>query len=164
MNHSGRRLKFILRRCLHAAPVIFGIVIVNFLLLQLMEGDAVDALAGEAASATPEYMEQLRAKFGLDQPAHVQLLVYVKNILALDLGYSFRHEMTVLDLIMTRFWPTLLLMVSTLVIAIGMGIVLGLLGAMGLNTWRDTALSLFYMALFTRLVRASMLEQTGWTT
>ena len=225
MNHSGRRLKFILRRCLHAAPVIFGIVIVNFLLLQLMEGDAVDALAGEAASATPEYMEQLRAKFGLDQPVHVQLLVYFKNILALDLGYSFRHEMRVLDLIMTRFWPTLLLMVSTLVIAIGMGmgIVLGLLGAMGLNTWRDTAisilallsyatplfwvglilillfsvhlgwlptsgmetigafhegwdraadiarhmvmpvtaLSLFYMALFTRLMRASMLEQTG---
>ena len=223
MRAGGQRLKFILRRCLHAAPVIFGIVVVNFLLLQLMEGDAVDALAGEAASATPEYMEQLRAKFGLDQPVHVQLLVYVKNILALDLGYSFRHEMQVLDLIMTRFWPTLLLMVTTLVIAISTGIVLGLLGAMGLNTWRDTAISilallsyatplfwvglmlillfsvqlgwlptsgmetigafyegwdrvvdiarhmvmpvtalaLFYMALFTRLMRASMLEQSG---
>lgn len=220
---GGRRLKFIIRRCLHAVPVIFGIVIVNFLLLQLMEGDAVDALAGEAASATPEYMAQLREKFGLDQPVHVQLLVYVRNILGLDLGYSFRHEMPVLDLIMTRFWPTLLLMVSTLVIAIAMGIVLGLLGAMGLNTWRDTAISilallsyatplfwvglmlillfsvhlgwlptsgmetigafhegwdrvvdiarhmvmpvialaLFYMALFTRLMRASMLEQSG---
>lgn len=223
MRAGGQRLKFILRRCLHAAPVIFGIVVVNFLLLQLMEGDAVDALAGEAASATPEYMEQLRAKFGLDQPVHVQLLVYVKNILALDLGYSFRHEMQVLDLIMTRFWPTLLLMMSTLVIAIATGIMLGLLGAMGLNTWRDTAISilallsyatplfwvglmlillfsvrlgwlptsgmetigafhegwervvdiarhmvmpvtalaLFYMALFTRLMRASMLEQAG---
>ena len=223
MRAGGQRLKFILRRCLHAAPVIFGIVVVNFLLLQLMEGDAVDALAGEAASATPEYMEQLRAKFGLDQPVHVQLFVYVKNILALDLGYSFRHEMQVLDLIMTRFWPTLLLMVSTLVIAIATGIALGLLGAMGLNTWRDTAISilallsyatplfwvglmlillfsvhlgwlptsgmetigafhegwdrvvdiarhmvmpvtalaLFYMALFTRLMRASMLEQSG---
>ena len=223
MRTSGRRLKFIIRRCLHAVPVIFGIVVVNFLLLQLMEGDAVDALAGEAASATPEYMAQLREKFGLDQPVHVQLLVYARNILGLDLGYSFRHEMPVLDLIMTRFWPTLLLMVSTLVIAIAMGIVLGLLGAMGLNTWRDTAISvlallsyatplfwvglmlillfsvhlgwlptsgmetigafhegwdrvvdiarhmvmpvialaLFYMALFTRLMRASMLEQSG---
>ena len=131
--------------------------------------------------------------------------------------------MSVFDLIMTRFWPTLLLMGATLFIAITTGIVLGLLGAMGLNTWRDTvisvlalvsyatplfwvglmlillfsvrlgwlptsgmetigafyegwdrvvdiarhmimpviALSLFYMALFTRLMRASMLEQAN---
>lgn len=223
MNKGAKRLRFIFRRGLHAVPVIFGIVVINFLLLQLMEGDAVDALAGEAASATPEYMAQLRQKFGLDQPVYIQLLAYVKNIVMLDLGYSFRHEMPVLDLIMNRFWPTLLLMLSTLFIAIGVGIVLGLLGAMGLNTWRDTAisilalvsyatplfwvglmlillfsvnlgwlptsgmetigafhegwdrvldiarhmimpvtaLSLFYMALFTRLMRASMLEQTG---
>ena len=39
---------------------------------------------------TPEYMARLRQTFGLDQPVHVQLGVYLKNILALDLGYSFR--------------------------------------------------------------------------
>ena len=140
MNKSAKRVRFVLRRSLHAVPVILGIVIVNFLLLQLMEGDAVDVLAGEAASATPEYMTQLREKFGLDQPIYVQLLVYIKNILVLDLGYSFRHDMSVFDLIMTRFWPTLLLMGATLFIAITTGIVLGLLGAMGLNTWRDLSL------------------------
>lgn len=223
MTKGRKRLFFVLKRALHAVPVILGIVVVNFLLLQLMEGDAVDALAGEAASATPEYMAQLRERFGLDQPVHVQLLAYVRNVVMLDLGYSFRHDMPVLDLILTRLWPTLLLMVTTLFLAIMMGIALGLLAATGLNTWRDsiisvlalvsyatplfwvglmlvllfsvrlgwlptsgmetigafyegwdrvvdiarhmvmpvTALSLFYMAAFTRLMRASMLEQAN---
>ena len=54
----------------------------------MAEGDAVDVLAGEAGSATPEYMEELRKKFGLDQPLPVQLMVYLKNVVMLDLGYS----------------------------------------------------------------------------
>lgn len=219
----GKRTRYVGSRLLQSVPIIFGVIIINFLLLQLMEGDAVDALAGESASATPEYMALLREKFGLDQPLHVQLLVYVKNILFLDLGFSFRHNMPVIELIMTRMGPTLLLMVTTLVIALLVGIVLGVMGARGLNTWRDniisvlalvsyatplfwiglmmivlfsvklgwlptsgmesigkfhegwdrvfdiarhmvmpvTALSLFYMAVFTRMMRASMLEQTG---
>jgi len=204
-------------------PIVLAIVILNFLLLQLAEGDAVDVLAGEAGSATPEYMAELRAKFGLDQPLPVQLAVYLKNVMFFDLGYSFRHEMPVSELILDRMMPTLLLMVATITLAVGFGILLGLVAAMGLNTWRDTAisifalityatplfwvglmmivvfslnlrwfptsgmenfamfyegwdrvwdiahhlvlptitLSLFYLALYTRLMRASMLEQAG---
>tara|TARA_A100001035_G_scaffold233749_1_gene196578 strand:+ start:110 stop:994 length:885 start_codon:yes stop_codon:yes gene_type:complete len=189
----------------------------------MAEGDAVDVLAGEAGSATPEYMAELRAKFGLDQPLPVQLLVYLKNIISLDLGYSFRHDMPVSVLIVDRFWPTLLLMVSTIILAVLFGILLGLLAAINLNTWKDAVisvfalityatplfwvglmmivvfsinlrwfptsgmeniaafyegfdrfvdiahhlvlptitLSLFYLALYTRLMRASMLEQYG---
>ena len=55
------------------------IVALNFLLLQLAPGDAADVLAGEAGSATPEFMAQLRQNFGLDQPLAVQLLLYVKQ-------------------------------------------------------------------------------------
>ncbi|MEM8841471.1 MAG: ABC transporter permease [Pseudomonadota bacterium] len=223
MNHSARRLRYVLKRLLQSLPIVLAIIILNFLLLQLAEGDAVDVLAGEAGSATPEYMAELRAKFGLDQPVPVQLFIYLKNVLMGDLGYSFRHEMPVSELIFYRFIPTLLLMVSTIILAVGFGIVLGLLAAMGLNTWRDTAisifalltyatplfwvglmlivvfsinlgwfptsgmenigmfytgwdrvvdiahhlvlptitLSLFYLALYTRLMRASMLEQAG---
>ncbi|MEM6324093.1 MAG: ABC transporter permease [Pseudomonadota bacterium] len=223
MTQARKRALFIAKRLLHAVPVIFGIVVVNFLLLQFMEGDAVDVLAGEAASATPEYMAQLREKFGLDQPVYVQLWAYVRNVVVLDLGYSFRHDMPVVELIMTRFWPTMLLMTTTLFLAITIGVILGLLAASGLNRWRDTiisvlalvsyatplfwvglmlvllfsvrlgwlptsgmetiaafhegwdrvldiarhmvmpvtALSLFYMAAFTRLMRASMLEQAN---
>ncbi len=217
------KLRYILRRLLQAVPVIIAIVVVNFLLMQLAEGDAVDVLAGEAGSATPEYIAQLRAKFGLDKPWYVQLFVYVKNVFLLDLGFSFRQGMPVFELILARLVPTLLLMVSTLAVAVGFGALLGLLAAVRLNTWRDNlisvfalvsyatplfwlglmfivvfainlnwlptsgmetigafyegwdrvfdiarhlilptmTLSLFYLAVYTRLMRASMLEQAG---
>ena len=223
MSLAARRARYVVKRLVQAVPVVLAIVVVNFLLLQLAEGDAVDVLAGEAGSATPEYMAQLREKFGLDRPLVVQLAVYVKNVLALDLGYSFRHDMPVAELVLDRLLPTLLLMVCTILIAVGFGVVLGLLAASGLNTWRDNlisvfalvsyatplfwvglmmivvfslrlgwfptsgmenfaafhtgwdrvldiahhlvmpviTLSLFYLALYTRLMRASMLEQAG---
>ncbi|MEL7138315.1 MAG: ABC transporter permease [Pseudomonadota bacterium] len=223
MTQNTKRLRYVAKRLLQALPIILAIVILNFFLLQLAEGDAVDVLAGEAGSATPEYMAELRAKFGLDQPLLVQLGVYLWNVIQLDLGYSFRHEMPVSELIFDRMFATALLMVSTIIIAVGFGILLGLFAATGLNTWRDTAisiaslifyatplfwvglmlivvfsinwgwfptsgmetiaefnegwdrvwdiahhlvlptitLSLFYLALYTRLMRASMLEQAG---
>ena len=223
MNRTNKILRYVSRRLLQGIPIILAIIVLNFFLLNLAEGDAVDVLAGEAGSATPEYMEQLRAKFGLDKPLPVQLLVYLKNVVTLDLGYSFRHDMPVSKLIVDRFWPTLLLMVSTIILAVGFGILLGLLAAVSLNTWKDAiitvfalityatplfwvglmmivvfslnfgwfptsgmeniaafhegfdrvkdiahhlvlptiTLSLFYLALYTRMMRASMLEQYG---
>ena len=223
MNRTSKILRYVSWRRLQAIPIILAIVVLNFFLLNLAEGDAVDVLAGEAGSATPEYMAQLRAKFGLDQPLPIQLLVYLKNVITLDLGYSFRHDMPVSKLIIDRFWPTLLLMVSTIILAVGFGILLGLLAAVSLNTWKDAVitvfalityatplfwvglmmivvfslnfgwfptsgmeniaafyegferikdiahhlvlptitLSLFYLALYTRMMRASMLEQYG---
>ena len=223
MSRSTQIFRYIIRRLFQAVPIVLAIIVLNFFLLNMAEGDAVDVLAGEAGSATPEYMAELRAKFGLDQPLPVQLLVYLKNIISLDLGYSFRHDMPVSVLIVDRFWPTLLLMVSTIILAVLFGILLGLLAAINLNTWKDAVisvfalityatplfwvglmmivvfsinlrwfptsgmeniaafyegfdrfvdisrhlvlptitLSLFYLALYTRLMRASMLEQYG---
>jgi peptide/nickel transport system permease protein len=143
-----KRLRYIVRRVAQAIPVVLAIVVLNFLLLQLAEGDAVDVLAGEAGSATPEYVAQLRERFGLDQPTYVQLFHYVKNVISLDLGYSFRQEMPVSDLILSRLGPTLLLMVTTLVIAVGFGVLLGVLAASGLNTWRDNLISVFALVSY----------------
>ena len=137
-----------LKRLLQAIPIIIAIVVMNFLLLQLVEVDAVHVLAGEAGSATPEYMAELRAKFWLDQPVPVQLLVYLKNVLTFDLGYSFLHDMPVSTLLLDRVVPTLLLMVATITLAVGFGIFLGLLAATGLNTWRDTAISIFALITY----------------
>src|SRR5581483_9058001 len=112
-----------------AVPVVLAIIVLNFLLLQLAPGDVAQVLAGEAGSASPQYIEQLRHQFGLDRPVPVRLLVYVKNVLALNLGYSFRHQMPVLDLVLSRLWPTLLLMGTTFVLSVGGGSLLGLLAA-----------------------------------
>lgn len=221
---SGRRvLVYVLRRLAQAVPIVVGIIVLNFLLLQLAPGDAATVLAGEAGGAPPEYVESLRQRFGLDKPVWIQLLLYLKNVLLLDLGYSFRHGMSVFRLISERLWPTLLLMGATLVVSVGSGVLLGLIAATRLNSWRDNlisvvaivayatplfwiglmlilvfsikldwfpttgmedvvafnegwarvldiahhmvlptlTLSLFYMALYTRLMRAAMLDQRG---
>ena len=148
MNRSTKIFRYVSRRLLQGIPIILAIVVLNFFLLNMAEGDAVDVLAGEAGSATPEYMEELRKKFGLDQPLPVQLAVYLKNVMMLDLGYSFRHDMPVAKLIIDRFWPTLLLMVSTIILAVGFGILLGLLAAMRLNTWKDAVITVFALITY----------------
>ncbi len=220
---SGSLGTYVARRLLQTIPVILGVVIVNFLLLQLAPGDLATVLAGEAGGAPKEYIDQLRARFGHDLPIYVQLFNYIKNLLMLDLGYSFRQSAPVLDLLLKRLGPTLLLMGSTLVVSLGLGILLGLLAALWVRTWKDhlisvaavivyatplfwvglmlvlvfsvwldwfptsgmedvvafhegwarvvdiahhlvlptLTLSLFYLALYARLMRASMLEQRG---
>ena len=137
-----RSLAYALRRLGQAVPTVLVIVALNFLLLQLAPGDAADVLAGEAGSATPEFMAQLRKSFGLDQPLGVQLLLYMKQVVSLDLGYSFRHGMPVTDLIASRLGPTLLLMVSVLVISVAVGTLLGAFAARHLNRWQDNLISM----------------------
>lgn len=139
---TAQSLLFALKRLLQAVPTILVIVCLNFALLQLAPGDAADVLAGEAGSATPEYMAQLRQKFGLDQPVHVQLVVYLRQVLTFDLGHSFRHGMPVSELILSRLWPTLLLMVTVFVAAVAFGALLGSIAARHLNRWQDGLISL----------------------
>ena len=130
------------RRLLQAVPTVLIIATLNFLLLQLAPGDAADVLAGEAGSATPEFMAQLRQSFGLDQPLWMQLLIYLKNVVSFDLGYSFRHSMPVIQLILSRLGPTLLLMATVFIVSVGTGALLGSLAARNLNRWRDNMISM----------------------
>ena len=64
MNKTSKILRYVSRRLLQGIPIILAIVVLNFFLLNMADGDAVDVLAGEAGSATPEYMAELRANFG----------------------------------------------------------------------------------------------------
>jgi peptide/nickel transport system permease protein len=139
LTRSG--LRYFVRRVAVALPTILTIVVLNFALLHLAPGDAADVLAGEAGSATPEYMAQLRQKFGLDQPLHTQLAVYLGRVVTLDLGYSFRHSMTVAELIGSRLGPTLLLMLTVFALSVGIGVLLGAIAARNLNRWRDNLIS-----------------------
>src|SRR3954449_9861390 len=100
---GGARLwRYVLRRLLQAIPVVLGVVILNFLLLQLAPGDAATVLAGEAGGAPAEDVQAVGPRFCVDKPVPGQLGLYVQNILALDLGYSFRNQSAVLPLIMAR--------------------------------------------------------------
>jgi peptide/nickel transport system permease protein len=136
-----RRLTYVAGRLGLAVPVLLCIAVLNFFLIHLAPGDPASVMAGEGGSATPEYMAMLRHKFGLDQPLPLQLWHYLVNIAHLDLGYSFRNDESVLNLILDRLGPTLLLMGTAFVISVSLGTLLGLLAGTGRNSWRDAASS-----------------------
>ena len=140
--------RMVARRLLKALPLLLAVVVFNFILLKLAPGDAVEVLAGEAGAATPEYLAELRARFGLDRPFHIQLGNYVWQLAKLDLGYSFRHNQTVLQLILGRLPATLLLMASGLVVAVTLGAWLGVMASQKVNSLRDNLISLFAMLAF----------------
>ena len=148
MEVARGRARYIGRRLVQAVPTILVIVTLNFLLVHLAPGNAADVLAGEAGSATPQYMAYLRHQFGLDQPLYVQYLDYLKNVVTLELGYSFREGMAVRDLILQRLGPTLLLMGTTIVLSIGVGILLGLVAAGRPNSLRDNVISIFALVAY----------------
>src|SRR5258708_36868745 len=79
-------------RLVTALPVIFGIIVLNFLLIHLAPGDAASVLAGESGAATPEYMDALRHKFGLAPPLGMQFPTNVSNTPHLHLAYSHRID------------------------------------------------------------------------
>jgi peptide/nickel transport system permease protein len=148
MNVARGRARYIGRRLVQAVPTILVIVTLNFLLVHLAPGNAADVLAGESGSATPQYMAFLRHQFGLDQPLYVQYLDYLKNVVTLELGYSFREGMAVRDLILQRLGPTLLLMGTTIVLSVGVGILLGLVAAGRPNSLRDNVISIFALVAY----------------
>ena len=141
-------LRLVGQRLLKAIPLILAIVICNFVLLKLAPGDAADVLAGEAAAGTAEYLAELRARFGLDQPVYMQLWHYIVKLATLDLGFSFRHNQTVLSLILDRLPATLLLMFSGMGLAVVIGATLGVLASQRVNQLRDNIISVFAILSF----------------
>ncbi len=132
---------FLTRRLLQLLLVVFGIAVINFFLLHLAPGDAAQVLAGEAGSATPEYLAALRKQFGLDQSLPVQFAVYLRNLLSLNLGFSFRQGMPVAELIVQRLPATLLLMGTSIGFALLAGSALGIAAARNAGRAADTLIS-----------------------
>jgi len=122
-------LSFLLSRIGKALVVVLGVVIINFFLIRLAPGDPAAVLAGQAGAGDAAYVEQLRVAFGLDKPIMTQLLLYLKGVLQLDLGFSYRNHVPVLDLIVERLPATFLLMSCAFVFSILLGVFLGVVAA-----------------------------------
>lgn len=122
-------LAFTFQRIGKAIGVIIGVIILNFLLIKLAPGDPAAILAGEAGSGDPQYLENLRRQFGLDRPIAVQLWNYLSGVLTGDLGYSYRNQVPVLDLILQRLPATLLLTGAAFLFSLAMGVFLGVTAA-----------------------------------
>jgi len=139
---ARRSLPYPVRRLLQAVPLVAVIAVMNFFWLRLAPGDLADVMAGEAGAATPEYLAALRHQFGTDQPLGLQFLAYLERIVHLDLGWSFRYNESVLQLIVGRLPATALLMISALVIALVLGCLAGTIAAVSRHRWVDVAVSI----------------------
>ena len=133
---------------MQALPTMLGIIVLCFLLLHLVPGDAADVLAAESGSASAETMNAMRARFGLDQSMLVQLVSYLTHLAHFDLGYSARFGMPVSRLIMERLPNTLLLMLSGLGMALVVGILAGWIMAIFAGRWPDRVLQVVVLLFY----------------
>lgn len=143
-----RMFRLARRTLWQAIPTVFGILLLNFLLLRLIPGDAVDVLASESGGATEATLAQWRSHFGLDLGLGQQLLAYLSHLAHLDLGLSPRFNLPVSQLVFDRLPNTLLLMVSALLLALAIGIAAGVVMASKVGRWPDRALSLTVLLLY----------------
>ena len=136
------------RRLLQALPTVAGILLINFLLLQQVPGDAVDIMAGEAGGATAESMAAMRAAYGLEGSIFERLYAYLGNLLQGNLGVSPRFNAPVMSLILERLPNSLFLVVSGLLLAVVTGIALGTFMAAFAGRLPDRVLSLLNLVLY----------------
>ena len=134
-------IKPVLSRLLRSIAIVVAIAALNFVIVHLAPGDVADVMAGESGAASPEYVADLKQRFGLDQPLIVQFFVYMGRMAHLDLGYSFRFGRPVASLIFERLPATLILAIPTLILAFIMGSVLGVVASRRVGTWRDAIIS-----------------------
>ncbi len=148
MSHTRAIARSLLRNLVQAVPTVLIIVTFGFVLLQLAPGDAADYLAAESGVGDEVTIAILRRNFGLDLPVLEQLLRYYGNLARFSLGESARFGMPVADLIWQRLPGTLLLMVSAITLALGLGIAAGTV--MGLMAGRaaDRVLSVVTLLFY----------------
>lgn len=122
-------MKPILARLASILGLLFAVVALNFILIQFAPGDPVEVIVGEMGGASEELIAQLRAEYGLDKPVLVQLGIYLGKIVTGDFGFSIYYQQPVLSLILQRLPATVLLMISSLTVAVTVGTVLGIFSA-----------------------------------
>ncbi|AEV15716.1 MAG: ABC transporter permease [Thermus sp.] len=130
-------LTYALRRLLIALPTLFGVVLLVFLMVRLAPGDPAVLLAGEFA--TPETLEAIRARYGLDRPLPEQFLLYLKALAQGDLGESAKSRRPVLEELKTYFPNTVQLASAAILVALLTGIPLGILAALRPGSGLDLA-------------------------
>jgi peptide/nickel transport system permease protein len=131
-------LTWVLRRILAVVPVLFGVTLAVFSMLFLVPGDPVKMMLAEFVT-NPDQVAQMRAQLHLDEPLVKQYGRFVANAVRGDLGTSIRSRRPVVTEIGENLASTAQLALAAMVVAIGLGIPLGLLAALSRNSWLDVA-------------------------
>jgi peptide/nickel transport system permease protein len=166
---------YIIRRLLQMIPVLLGVVLVVFLIMQMVPGDPAVLLAGEGASE--ETIAKMRTQLGLDQPIMVQYVQYVANVFQGDLGTSLRSNLPVWDEIMARLPATIELAVASIFVTVVLGMIAGIISATKQYSAADitimviallgVSLPSFWLGLsliYTFSVKLQLFPVAGWGT
>ena len=147
---SARRaaaLRLLRRRLIQAVPLMLGVVIINFCLIQMAPGSFLELMTAENQGSDPATVALLRKTYGLEDPVWMQLLKYIWALLHFDFGFSYRQNMPVIQAIWIHLPATVLLMVSSITLAITIGVAAGVVASMKVRTFWDSL-----------VMRSSMLE------
>ncbi len=170
-------LHFLSGRLVKGVLVLFAIAVLNFFLIRAAPGDPAQVLAGEAGAADAQLLEQLRQRFGLNEPITTQLWIYIKGYMTFDLGFSYRQQQPVLSLVLDRLPATLLLTGAAFALSLALGIVMGALAARRAGRWSDSLITtlslvfyatpLFWIALMSQIVfslKLGLVPNVGYET
>jgi ABC-type dipeptide/oligopeptide/nickel transport system permease component len=137
-------LQHIVKRLITAIPVMFGVLLIGFVLLQVVPTDPATVRAGPMA--TPDVIEAIRRDLGLDRPLWEQFLLYLWRLAQGDLGVSIINNVPVAQELGATIGPTLELMVASLVWSIPLGLLLGTVAAYWRGSLFDRAVMAFAVA------------------
>ena len=138
------RFKFVLTRPIQLIPVLLGVSVISFVMVQSIPGDPVRILLG--ARGTPEVIAKVRAQYGLDEPLWMQYLLFLKNLAHGEFGRSIIYKTAVLDLVSGRIAPTLFLLTYGVLLAVLLALTLAVLASTRRGGWVDHAIRLYSTA------------------
>ena len=136
------------RRLLQAVPLVLGVVIINFCLIQMAPGSFLELMTAENQVSDPATIERLRKTYGLDDPVWLQLVKYIWALARLDFGFSYRQNIPVIDAIWVHLPATLLLMLSSITLALSVGVAAGVVASVKVRTVWDSLVSVAAMFFF----------------
>jgi peptide/nickel transport system permease protein len=136
---------FLIKRLTSFFTVIFGVLVLTFLLIHLVPGDPVEVMLGESASSADR--EALRAELGLNQPLLQQFGTYLNKLAHGDFGHSIHTKASIAELIKIRYPATLKLALLALLIGLFIGIPLGIYSALKAGRWQDILVTIVSVRL-----------------
>ncbi|HHV18621.1 MAG TPA: ABC transporter permease, partial [Thermoanaerobacterales bacterium] len=128
-------LNYTIRRLVGAIPVLIGVIAVVFILTTIVPGDPARIMMGQRGN--PETIARIRHEMGLDKPFLIQFLDFIKNAVTLNLGKSYRNNMTVVQALALRMPVTFKLAFFAMLVAVLVGVPLGIISAVKQYSWFD---------------------------
>src|SRR5215208_3617626 len=137
--------RYLLRRLIVSVPVLFGITLVTYVIVNMAPGDPVSALINpeQISALGPGWLEEQKHALGLDRPLPIRYVYWLKEVAQGNLGFSYTDRQPIADKIVHRLWPTLKLMLTVQLLALAIAVPIGVLSAVRQYSWLDYLATIF---------------------